>query len=30
MFTAENEDDDVAQIFIDTLIENIKDIYKRF
>ena len=29
-FTAENEDDDVAQIFIDTLIENIKDIYKRF
>src|SRR5688572_25285125 len=30
MFTAENEDDDVAQIFIDTLIENVKDIYKRF
>ena len=30
MYTAENEDDDVAQIFIDTLIENIKDIYKRF
>ena len=30
MYTAENEDDDVAQIFIDTLIENVKDIYKRF
>src|SRR5688572_24293129 len=29
-YTAENDDDDVAQIFIDTLIENIKDIYKRF
>src|SRR5688572_7004230 len=29
-FTAENEDDDVAQIFIDTLIENVKDIYNRF
>jgi hypothetical protein len=27
-FTAENESDDVAQIFIDTLEENIKDIYK--
>jgi len=26
-FTAENEDDGVAQIFIDTLIENTKDIY---
>src|SRR5678816_3643566 len=30
MYTAETEDDDVAQVFVDTLIENIKDIYKRF
>src|SRR5688572_8188977 len=29
-YTAENDDDDVAQIFIDTLIDDIKDIYKRF
>lgn len=27
--TAENEDDDVAQIFVDTLEKNIKDIYKQ-
>jgi hypothetical protein len=30
VFTAESEDDDVAQIFVDTLEENIKQIYKRF
>ena len=29
-FTAESEDDDVAQIFVDTLEENIKQIYKQF
>src|ERR1043165_4887301 len=30
MFTAEGEDDDVPQIFIDTLIGNIKQIYNEF
>ena len=29
-FVKENNDDDVAQIFIDTLDKNIKDIYKKF
>jgi Recombination endonuclease VII len=29
-FTAENEDDDVAQIFVDTLEQNIRDIYQQF
>jgi Recombination endonuclease VII len=29
-FTVENEDDDVAQIFVDTLEQNIKDIYDKF
>ena len=29
-FTAENETDDVAQIFVDTLEQNIKDIYNQF
>src|ERR1043165_3034274 len=29
-FTAENEDDDVAQIFIDSLIKDIKQIYNQF
>ena len=29
-FTAENEDDDVAQKFLDTLQENIKEIYNKF
>ena len=29
-FVKENNDDDVAQIFIDTLEKNIKDIYKKF
>ena len=29
-FTIENEHDDVAQIFVDTLEEHIKQIYKRF
>ena len=29
-FTAENETDDVAQIFVDTLEQNIKDIYQQF
>ena len=29
-FTAANEDDDVAQIFVDTLEQNIKDIYQQF
>ena len=29
-FTAENEDDDVAQIFVDTLEQDIIDIYKQF
>src|ERR1043165_3232286 len=28
--TAESEDDDIAQLFIDSLIENIKRIYNRF
>ena len=30
MFTAENEDDDVAQKFVDTLEQNIRDIYQQF
>jgi len=30
MFTAEDEDDDVAQIFIDSLEEEIREIYNRF
>ena len=30
MFTAENEDDDVAQIFIDNLEEEVREIYNRF
>ena len=30
IFVKENDDDDVAQIFIDTLEKNIKDIYKKF
>ena len=30
VFTAESEDDDVAQIFVDRLEENIKQIYKQF
>src|ERR1043165_8232214 len=30
MFTAENEDDDVAQIFLDSLIKDIKQIYNQF
>ena len=30
IFVKENYDDDVAQIFIDTLEKNIKDIYKKF
>ena len=30
IFVEEFEDDDVAQIFIDTLKKNIKDIYKKF
>ena len=29
-FVKEHNDDDVAQIFIDTLEKNIKDIYKKF
>ena len=29
-FTAENEDDDVAQIFVDTLEQDIKNIYQQF
>ena len=29
-FVKENDDDDVAQIFLDTLEKNIKDIYKKF
>ena len=29
-FVKENNDDDVAQIFIDTFEKNIKDIYKKF
>ena len=29
-FVKEHNDDDVAQIFIDTLEKNIKDIYKTF
>jgi len=28
MFTAQREDDDVAQIFIDKLDENIKQVYR--
>ena len=30
IFIKEYDDDDVAQIFIDTLEKNIKDIYKKF
>ena len=30
IFVKEYDDDDVAQIFIDTLEKNIKDIYKKF
>ena len=30
IFVNENDDNDVAQIFIDTLEKNIKDIYKKF
>ena len=30
IFVKENDDDDVAQIFIDTLEKNIKEIYKKF
>ena len=30
IFVKEFEDDDVAQIFVDTLEKNIKDIYKKF
>ena len=29
-YTAESEDDDIAQIFVDTLVENVKQIYNRF
>lgn len=29
-FTAESENDDMAQIFVDSLVQNIKDLYQCF